>query len=103
MSQAQNGCGVTRPANGSGTRPRRSPRQTGFAGMLIRNRDWSRRSDRDQRQNGVANAVAVAVPVSVADGDSGGAVVPQGVVMPTRFVAMVPGTAQVSGADNRTK
>lgn len=40
--------------------------------MSIRNRDWSRRSDRDQRHNGVANAVAVAVPVSVADGDIGG-------------------------------
>lgn len=68
MSRAQNGCGVTRQPNGSGTRPRRSPRPTGFAGMSIRNRDWSRRPDRDQRQNGVA----VAVPVSVADGDSGG-------------------------------
>ena len=68
--------------------------------MSIRNRDWSRRPNRDQRPMGIA----VVVPVSDADDPKqwiGG--LPHGMPVPTRFVAKVPGTAQVSGAVNRTK
>jgi hypothetical protein len=48
--------------------------------------------------------IAVVVPVSDADDPKqwiGG--LPHGMPVPTRFVAKVPGTAQVSGAVNRTK